>query len=472
MKKKITYILLCSLMLTFAACEEFTDITPKGKNMLQRVTDLDQVLNYRYYGAAYNASQLSELINDIYPQITNIPNLITNPTKTLSSVRVTWDEETGRTELTVQDYLYTGFYDAIGKVANPVLLMVDAAEGDRELAQRLKAEAYVIRAYMHYLAVNVFAKAYNPATAATDGGVPYVKENDLLSVPSTKYTVQEVYDFILADLEAAFALNSLPDVSANLMRVSLPFAYAVEAKVRMSMHDYSGALQAAEKSLTINSAIYDHRPYIAGNFTRLEAQCPEDLFFASYGYLLLIGLTPELTASFEPGSIFYYSITNGPYAIYNLGPIYHGLPVDVVMMLTAFCSGGGLTTVDMYLTKAECLIRSGKIAEAMAILNDIRTYRIDPAVYAPLTATNTADAFAALKRLSRTENFYGCKNFINLKRWNTEDAYKDTLTKTISWTAASGPASYTYTLRPESPLWIFPFPQNATSFNPNLEQNY
>jgi hypothetical protein len=118
----------------------------------------------------------------------------------------------------------------------------------------------------------------------------------------------------------------------------------------------------------------------------------------------------------------------------------------------------------MYLTKAECLIRKGEIFDAVNILNDIREKRIMSAEYVPAEAANATEAFALLKRISRTENWHGCKNFINMKRWNTEDAYKETLRKTL--------LNADYELAPDSPLWVFPFPQNATGFNPNLTQNY
>ena len=113
-----------------------------------------------------------------------------------------------------------------------------------------------------------------------------------------------------------------------------------------------------------------------------------------------------------------------------------------------YMTTGGLTTIDMYLTRAECLIRSNKgddLQEAMNVINTIREKRIDP--YTPLSAADPAQAFA-----------------VNLKRWNTEDAYKETLHKNL--------LGQEFELRPDSPLWIFPFPQNATNYNPNLTQNY
>ncbi|MDR1720099.1 MAG: RagB/SusD family nutrient uptake outer membrane protein [Dysgonamonadaceae bacterium] len=457
--KKTIYGILLIVLVVISACGNFTDIEPKGMNLLNRVTDLDQLLNYRYLNGVFGVGDCSILINDAYPTL-NIPNEISRPVKTLRTALLTWDERINRAELSTSDTKYELYYRIIGRVANPVLLQVDDAEGDRVLAMQLKAEAYVLRAWFHYLAVNVFAKAYNPTTTATDPGIPYVKEHDLLSVPSKKYTVQEVYDFILADLRAALELNSLPNEATNLMRVSLPFAYAVEAQVRMSMHDFSGAWQAAEKSLAIKNTIDDHRPFVGETFARPELQSTEDLFFAGQAYIMMIAPTPELSAVFEPGSIFNNTISK----MNERGPAMFGLTTDVIYSLTTYLCGSGLTTVDMNLVCAECKLRSGDISGTMEIINHIREYRIDPAMYAPLTAANATEAFAALKKSWRTENWCGPKNFINLKRWNTEAAYKETLRKTL--------LGVNYELPPDSPLWIFPFPQNAIAYNPNLTQNY
>ena len=54
--------------------------------------------------------------------------------------------------------------------------------------------------------------------------------------------------------------------------------------------------------------------------------------------------------------------------------------------------------------------------------------------------------------------------FFTRKRWNQLDDMKETFTRNLLGT--------TYTLKPESKLWIFPFPQNAINNNPNLKQNY
>ncbi len=75
--KKIYVVSIPLLLLTLTAgCSKYTDITPKGKNLLNRVNDLDLLLNYQYSGNSFNFLNQSILINDMYPQVVNVPNLI------------------------------------------------------------------------------------------------------------------------------------------------------------------------------------------------------------------------------------------------------------------------------------------------------------------------------------------------------------------------------------------------------------
>ena len=202
------YATIIGLALLAGGCSDFTEIDPKGKNILNRVEDLDLLLNYEYYFRSDNKQAV--LINDLYPMGAIIPNLLTESIPTLNGIYISWDEKADRAALVDSDDTYTELYNVIGKVANPVLLNVDAATGDRTIAERLKAEALILRGWCHYLLVNIYAKAYDPATAATDPGIVYALETDAMEVPNEKLTVQKVYEHILADVDSALHLESLP----------------------------------------------------------------------------------------------------------------------------------------------------------------------------------------------------------------------------------------------------------------------
>ena len=126
-----------SMVLFLGACSDFTEIDPKGKNILNRVEDLDLLLNSEY-GIYF--SNLQTLTSDVYPQLSNIPNLLDESIKTLKGIYLSWDETADRVALTTSDDTYSGLYQIIGQVANPVLQNVDEAAGDRAMADRLKAD--------------------------------------------------------------------------------------------------------------------------------------------------------------------------------------------------------------------------------------------------------------------------------------------------------------------------------------------
>ncbi|MDR3246359.1 MAG: RagB/SusD family nutrient uptake outer membrane protein [Prevotellaceae bacterium] len=478
MKRKLYEIMFAVVILT--GCSEFTEIEPKGKNILNRVSDLDLLLNFDYsmngnisiYDAsvkttaegAFWFNDVNILVNDIYPRATNVLNLISAPSKTLETVLLTSDESADRAMLTPTDIKYEKYYFIITNVANIVIKNADLASGDREKAKQLKAEAYILRAYFHYLLVNFYAKAYSPATAGTEPGIPYVKEDNLVAEANKKSTVAEVYANILDDIEQALELNSLPPTPVNTMRVGQAFAYAVKARVLLSMHNYPEALQAAEACLAIKSEVLDHREFAPVGtlaLARPALTCPEDLFYATYnGPPVLQGASLEiLNDYYEPGNIFN---TYAPF--HPAGSTIIGIEgVKLLMTATYNINNGGLSVIDMYLAKAECLIRLHRASEAIDIINFIRERRIHPDTYAPLnTGLSEQEAMASLKKLSRIECLFTCKNFLNIKRWNTENDYKETINRVIN--------GITYTLTPDSPLWIFPFPQNATNYNNNLTE--
>lgn len=481
MKNRL-YIWICCTVCLICGCSDFTEIEPKGKSTLNRVEDLNLVLNHEYY---VRLEALSVLINDVYPQVVNIPNLLDESIKTLNGIAATWDETTDRAALTQSDYKYTGLYEVIGKVANPVLLNADQAEGDRTLANRYKAEALVLRAWCHYLLVNIYAKAYEPATAATDPGIMYVLDSeDITATPNEKRTVAKVYELILADLDAALDLKSLT-VNPDKMRVGLPFAHAVKAKVLMSMRDYDGAFAAAGEALKLKNTIDDYNDKVVTNtdyaafgktfqeFTREYLTCEEELFETPY-FFFYTPFSPEFWEDVEEHHVFRsYLITDDMiFGIPMYGGQFNGVHVPFLMNMKMYYSPLGLTTVDMYLVQAECLIREGKTGDAMDLLNIIREKRVVTGNWQEVSASTPEEAFEWLRKISRTENFFTPKNFINLKRWNTEGAYAKTLHKTYSYTAGTEEREVSYELRPDSPLWIYPFPQNATNLNPNLTQNY
>lgn len=478
--KNFIYNLIIVGALFFTSCSDFTDIQPKGKNLLSTTDEIEMLLNSEFYLSSTDAQMMS---GDMLRLLSNVANELNQPNKTRKAIMITFDaaNQDKMAELTSNDDEYSGYYNIIGRIANVVLSQIDAATGPEEVKNRLKCEALVLRAYFHYLLVNKFAKAYNPATAATDPGIPYLKEDWDIMVPTRKETVETVYNYILEDLNKAIEINALPDEAINRMRISKPCAYAAKALALISMQRFDEAEQAAQDALAINDVVDDYNSMITtviGNLIggRYEAilrprlQCKEDLFYTE-AVEFYNAIMPCAWNAFEEGHACRDKMTTDKMKydyMMGMATSLMGLDYTLTFDSNSGWNGVGMKTTHMYLIIAEAEIRKGNYDEAMAALDKIRVNRIDPDIYLPLEGTvdNETDAIFHLKQTSHGENIYSCYNFINRKRWNQlEEKYQETIVRELEGIG-------TYTMAPDSPMWIFPFPANAVNNNPNLTQNY
>jgi len=67
------------------------------------------------------------------------------------------------------DHYYHSIY-----VSNVVLEGIDDATGDESFKMNIKGEALLVRAYCHFMLVNLFARQYDASTADQDLGIAYM----------------------------------------------------------------------------------------------------------------------------------------------------------------------------------------------------------------------------------------------------------------------------------------------------------
>ena len=486
MKKIITILSVCLLAVS---CAKFTDLKPKGMNMLSSADELELLLNTEFRDF-YNFDMYQIPGDLLIGTVGNIANLISLPTPSRNSILVTWDDANVRrlAELTASDDDYRMLYGFIGKIANPILASVEFATGEPAKIAQIKAEALCMRAWAEFLLVNKYAAAYNPATAETTPGVPYLMEDWDISLPPEKWTVQQVYDQIVADCDAAIETNALPAKNVNQMRFSKACPYAIKAWALMGMQRFEEAEAAAKASLAVNGAVTDYwsETYTGSRMpfmppmepclyvNRIPFSCEEDIFHTFTQLIFNPLRTPECEAKLEAGHSALVRMPTdimlfGNNPMMGMGMSMTGLPYPVIggMGTGAGASWNtyGLKTTHMYLIVAECEIRKDNYAEAAKNLDAIRSKRIDPDLYAPLAGTlnSKEDAIFHLKQTALGETVFSPYNFVERKRWNQLSDMKETLTRTLQ--------DKTFTLAPDSPLWVFPFPGNAVDNNPNLKQN-
>jgi hypothetical protein len=132
----------------------------------------------------------------------------------------------------------------------------------------------------------------------------------------------------------------------------------------------------------------------------------------------------------------------------------------------------GLRTAEVYLILAEAYARLNNLAESKSCVEKLRAKRIKGGDGTIATPANQKEMMDQIILERRKELLYGFHRFFDLKRFNTEPEYAKTTTRVFPVVNVSAEhPQQTYTLRPDSRLYIIPFPRTARDKNPNLTLN-
>ncbi|GGE38969.1 SusD-like starch-binding protein associating with outer membrane [Pedobacter psychrotolerans] len=468
MRKNILFALILSA-LSIGGCKKYTDITPTGSLIVETAKDYYELVSFPNRG--YLISNFQYLVDDMWMKESNFIGLTPN----IDRVHFSFNENIDRVSLIQSSNFYERAYLYINRW-NTIISSVDASKGEDNVKALAKAEAKAFRAFDHFLLVNVYAKAFNPATAATDGGICIMDKYDLEAQP-TKSTVAQVYDFIQKDIDEAIPfLQAQP---ADPYHPSLAFAWALKAKVHLFKREIAQAKDACEKSLSYNNQIFDLvkytttqggpsvTPIIAPNNPEvLSYQYIQGYNETNFGYSWLI--SPELKALFGTNDArfnMFFNTTSASFLDIGSNAAYYNVAYTRFFYPTV-----GLKTTEVYLMQAECLARQNDLPGAMAVVNRLREKRILSGVVNLPVPASRKETMNIIINERRKEMVLGFNRFLDLKRLNTEPEYAKTIVRTYPLVNKTVPQQ-TYTLLPTSRLYVIPFPLNVLKKNPNLTLN-
>ena len=468
--RKIFHTLLLAAALCCTACDDKLDIVPLGETTLDTVDDLETLLN-QVPQLYMEDNEFEILCNNMYCKWEGLPEYLSNPNSIIYAL-VTYDETVDRANLVTSSSMYENLYQSINYM-NVVISKAPDAEGDDAKRRQIIAEAHVLRAWYHFLLVNMYAKQYDESTAGQLGGIPYVDNTDV-SEQKTKRAVAEVYECILADCSEEVLADLVQSHVDDPCRFGLDFGYGVRAKVLFQMKRYDEALQYATRALQVNNTIEDRSTVMTTSTWTLNETAQNNYYIiwsdnSNLGDFYGITVTPEVAALISPDDYVnkYYYVSGTP--AWQIP--YPTLPDGCLQCQVSDIKYNlfGIRSETMYYLAAECQIRSGNIAVGLQQVDRVQAQRIENyRALAPQASTLTErEAMKLLQDAKRVE-FLGCfDNFCDRKRWNSEADYAEIITRDL------GPDyGGTYSLRPDSPLWVFPFPQNAVLHNSSLTQNY
>ena len=162
------------------------------------------------------------------------------------------------TPLEIWDKYYFGIATANHAIAAMKEMSADPAH-DPELAHSW-GEAHIMRAYFHFVLVNVFAEAYKDETkSAEDWGIPYVTTVEEVvrvdySKPEYRKKVSEVYALIEKDIKEGIDLIDDSKYTVPAYHSNRNAAYAFAARFYLFKRDYQNCLKYADMALGANPA--------------------------------------------------------------------------------------------------------------------------------------------------------------------------------------------------------------------------
>ncbi|WP_346880931.1 RagB/SusD family nutrient uptake outer membrane protein [uncultured Algibacter sp.] len=460
--KKITSIVLILIVLMNQSCDDYVDIEPKGNAIASSLSDVDQLLG--------NATRLSSNLGNAIPNLVHdnilIPDadiLAAGSSRDSDFISNIYQLEPLFYDGVQNDVAWNSHYISIG-YANHILEVLDGIDTDDPLKSIYAGEAKVHRAYHYFQLVNIYGVHYGlPQATDAGSGVPIVTVFSDDAVSISRNTVNEVYAFIIQDLEDAIA--ALPNINGTNNRPSKAAALGVLAEVYLHMGNYEEALRNAEAALAINNTLLDYNiDLISGPGAAIlptQIDNPESILmkdtrvltaFPAGQFIAFSGYSDELLAISDLDNDLRLLFTEEA-------------PVSGNIILSAnYFYELGVTVPKLLLIQAECLARTGDFGAAMNVVNQLRANRFEASFVAAnahiLTAANADEAIAHSIDEARREFHVSGKRFFDIKRLNAIENAGISLTR--------GDVTYA----PNSINWAMPISEHViNTSNGQIIQN-
>lgn len=405
MKKTFRYIALCMLAI-LSSCEKYLEQTPDQRATLNTTEKIAELLATAYPKGDYIT--FAESISD------NAADKGGGTVDPLNQGPYLFQDVQSKEEGSPDSY-WNSCYAAIAAANEALHALSELPE--QEATANLRGEALVARAYAHFMLVTFFSKVYDPATASSDPGIPYVTEPE--TVVTARYqrkTVQYVYDMIEKDLTEGLPLIKDSFYKIPKFHFNTLAANAFACRFFLFKRDYARAVAHADAAFPDQTLKSYLRPwnttYAAYTYYELQAaytkssenanlllvETPSNWgrSFASYRYGLNTALLAQVLGINNPvRTSLAYQVYGGTELVYNIPKFFEhfvredanaqiGDPYNMVPVLTS---------EEVLFNKAEASVELGNYAEAVDLINIFLSTRIED--YDP-----GSDALTAAKALS------------------------------------------------------------------------
>lgn len=254
MKFKLLYSSLLLGSVLFTGCKKFLEHDPdSNRAIITNPEQVSQLLISAYPKGAYLT--MTEVMSDNADDKTQGTDDITN--------RQCYQFAVVNSDPNNQDspeMYWASCYKAIATCNQALKIISEAKDPENYKAQ--KGEALVARAYAHLMLVTIYAKFYDPATAANDMGIPYVDEpEDIVIKRYDRKTVAYTYERIEKDLLEGLPLIDDKSYEVPKYHFNKAAANAFASRFFLYKKNYDKVLQYANAVFPANNFKDQLRPW-------------------------------------------------------------------------------------------------------------------------------------------------------------------------------------------------------------------
>jgi hypothetical protein len=418
MQKILSYTTF-ALLLTTASCKKFLEKNPDNRASLNTPEQVSQLLGTAYPQANYMA--FCESISD------NVTDKGTGG-QDKTNIDPYFFRDVTDNQQDSPEFYWNACYTAIAAANQALETIKNASDTSAYRAQ--KGEALVCRAYAHFMLVTFFSKVYNPNTAATDLGIPYVTTpENVVFKPYDRKTVAYVYQMIEQDLTQGLPLIDDTKYTIPRYHFTKAAANAFASRFYLFKQDYA-------KVISYSNAVFS-----AGNVASVLRPWNTVYRFMTPAELFAIYEKATETANLllvETGSVWgrnYYTVrysfnsakrdeilgdnvTGGEYAfiyqVYTAGTNNYVIPkINEYFVRSSVNANIGLpyvmvplfTTEEVLFNRVEANVYLNNATATNAAIADLNTYAS--------TRINSYDAVQHAITTAKMQSYYGSANVRN-----------------------------------------------------------
>ncbi len=448
LKTVLWAIIVCFI---FSSCQKYLDIKPNKKMIVPKtLNDFKALLDEYQVMNRESTPAMGEIGSDDYFLIeADLASALVR-----DQIVYLWEKESySATEKNFSNWVFPYRLVNYSNIVLEGLNRISPSKAEQEEWNNVKGRALFFRAWGHYQLSQLFCADYDVSKPML--GIP-LRLNSDIDEKVNRATLEQTYAQVLNDLNQSIPLLETQAILSS--RPSKAASHALLARVYLQMRDYKKALESSTSALKFNSTLIDYNKVNSALSYPFTPFNEEVLFHSTMMYQSIFAtgrmqVDPELFDLYEQNDLrkaaFFWT---------NKGKLTFKGSYDGAVGAMRFFTG--LTTAELYLISAECLVRLENVDDSRNILISLLKNRYKDGVISIDESSDNLLHRVLMER--RKELAFRGVRWSDLRRLNKDVKYEKILTRKIG--------DEVFTLLPNSNRYVYPIPSITIELN-DMEQN-